>query len=40
MLLQVRDLVAGYGSATVLDGVDLDLDAGATLGLLGRNGAG
>lgn len=40
MLLQVRDLVAGYDSGTVLDGVDLELDDGATLSLLGRNGAG
>jgi branched-chain amino acid transport system ATP-binding protein len=40
MFLQVRELVSGYGRSTVLGGVDLDLDRGATLGLLGRNGAG
>jgi branched-chain amino acid transport system ATP-binding protein len=38
--LQVRGLVAGYDRSTVLDGVDLDLDAGGVLGLLGRNGVG
>lgn len=38
--LSVRDLVSGYDRSTVLSGVDLDLDAGATLALLGRNGAG
>jgi branched-chain amino acid transport system ATP-binding protein len=39
-LLVVRDLVSGYDHSTVLNGVDLDLEAGAALGLLGRNGAG
>jgi branched-chain amino acid transport system ATP-binding protein len=39
-LLSVRGLVSGYDRSTVLNGVDLDLDGGATLGLLGRNGAG
>ena len=38
--LVVRGLVSGYDRSTVLNGVDLDLDGGATLGLLGRNGAG
>ena len=40
MFLQVHDLVAGYDRGTVLSGVDLELDRGAVLGLLGRNGAG
>jgi branched-chain amino acid transport system ATP-binding protein len=40
MFLQVRDLVSGYDRSTVLGGVDLDLDRGATVGLLGRNGVG
>ena len=40
MFLQVRELVSGYDRSTVLGGVDLDLDRGATLGLLGRNGVG
>lgn len=39
-LLQVRELRSGYAGSTVLDGLDLDLDAGVTLGLLGRNGVG
>jgi branched-chain amino acid transport system ATP-binding protein len=38
--LSVRDLVSGYDRSTVLSGVDLDIEAGATLALLGRNGAG
>jgi branched-chain amino acid transport system ATP-binding protein len=38
--LDVRALVAGYDRGTVLHGVDLDLAAGAVLGLLGRNGVG
>jgi branched-chain amino acid transport system ATP-binding protein len=38
--LEVRGLVSGYDRGTVLHGVDLDLDAGAVLGLLGRNGVG
>jgi branched-chain amino acid transport system ATP-binding protein len=38
--LAVRGLVSGYDRGTVLRGVDLDLDAGAVLGLLGRNGVG
>jgi branched-chain amino acid transport system ATP-binding protein len=40
MFLRVRELVSGYDRSTVLGGVDLDLDRGATLGLLGRNGVG
>jgi branched-chain amino acid transport system ATP-binding protein len=40
MLLEVRGLRAGYKQGTVLQGVDLDLDAGRVLGLLGRNGVG
>ena len=38
--LSVRGLVAGYDRSTVLNGVDLHLDRGGVLGLLGRNGAG
>ncbi|MGH3588014.1 MAG: ATP-binding cassette domain-containing protein, partial [Pseudonocardia sp.] len=38
--LQVRGLVSGYDRGVVLHGVDLDLAAGAVLGLLGRNGVG
>ncbi len=38
--LEVRGLVSGYDRSTVLSGVDLDLESGGTLALLGRNGAG
>jgi branched-chain amino acid transport system ATP-binding protein len=38
--LDVRGLVSGYDRGTVLHGLDLDLAAGAVLGLLGRNGVG
>jgi branched-chain amino acid transport system ATP-binding protein len=38
--LEVRGLVSGYDRGTVLHGLHLDLDAGAVLGLLGRNGVG
>ncbi|WP_326544294.1 ABC transporter ATP-binding protein [Pseudorhodoferax sp.] len=39
-LLKVEGLRAGYGEAVVLNGVDLSLDEGQTLALLGRNGTG
>ena len=39
-LLEVADLSAGYGDATVLDGVSLHLDEGECLAILGRNGVG
>ncbi len=39
-MLEVRGLESGYKRSTVLQGVDLDLDAGRVLGLLGRNGVG
>lgn len=38
--LEVRGLVAGYATATVLHGVDLTVAAGASVALLGRNGMG
>ena len=38
--LRVEGLVAGYGESVVLDGVDLELPAGESLALLGRNGVG
>jgi branched-chain amino acid transport system ATP-binding protein len=38
--LEVRGLVSGYDRGRVLHGVDLTLDTGAVLGLLGRNGVG
>ena len=39
-LLQVRGLVAGYGEAVVLGGIDLSLEESRSLALLGRNGTG
>ncbi|HEY7903604.1 MAG TPA: ABC transporter ATP-binding protein [Casimicrobiaceae bacterium] len=39
-MLQVRGLHAHYGASHVLRGVDLDVDEGQALGLLGRNGMG
>jgi branched-chain amino acid transport system ATP-binding protein len=39
-ILEIRGLCAGYGSAQVLFGVDLELGAGEVLALMGRNGMG
>lgn len=39
-LLSVQDVVAGYGPVTVLNGLSLDVQAGARLAVLGRNGVG
>ena len=38
--LALRGIVAGYGDAEVLHGVDLEVDAGRITALLGANGAG
>ena len=38
--LQVEALAGGYGRLTVFRGVDLALEQGQTIGLLGANGAG
>lgn len=38
--LTVRNLQAFYGPAQALAGVDLTIEAGSTLGLIGNNGAG
>ena len=40
MLLDVKNLEAGYGSARVLFGVSFAIDAGEVVTLLGRNGMG
>ena len=39
-LLRIDNLSAGYGEAVVLHGVNLSLNEGQTLALLGRNGTG
>lgn len=40
MILEVRDLVAGYGLSLVIHGISLEVEAGEIVCLLGRNGAG
>ena len=39
-MLEVRNLVAGYGLTRVLEGVSLDVGAGEIVAVLGSNGAG
>ena len=39
-MLQVQNLIAGYGPLTVLNGISLSLADGARLGIFGHNGAG
>jgi branched-chain amino acid transport system ATP-binding protein len=39
-ILAARGLSAGYGDSRVLRGIDLDIHAGETIGLMGRNGMG
>lgn len=40
-MLEVRDLRSGYRpGVTVIDGVDLSVEAGQAVGVIGRNGAG
>jgi branched-chain amino acid transport system ATP-binding protein len=40
MLLEVDELVVGYGKTQVLNGLSLSLEEGASLAVLGANGAG
>jgi branched-chain amino acid transport system ATP-binding protein len=39
-LLEVDELVSGYGEAVVVDGISLSLPAGQSMAVLGRNGVG
>jgi branched-chain amino acid transport system ATP-binding protein len=39
-ILAARGLSAGYGGSRVLRGIDLDIHAGETIALMGRNGMG
>ena len=39
-LLEINELVSGYGAATVLSGISVALEAGQSLAVLGRNGMG
>ena len=40
MLLDCKDLYVGYGASQVLFGVNLQIQVGEVVGLLGRNGMG
>src|SRR5262245_16652581 len=40
LLLEVRDLVAGYGDSDILRGLSLHVDAGELIAVIGPNGAG
>lgn len=40
MLLEVEDIVSGYGDATILNGVDLQVSDGEMVSIIGPNGAG
>src|SRR5829696_5284924 len=39
-LLQLRGIVKSFGSRTILDGLDFDVDPGARVGVIGPNGGG
>ena len=38
--LSIRQLTAGYGKSVVLRGIDLDVDEGESVAVVGKNGAG
>jgi urea ABC transporter ATP-binding protein UrtE len=40
VLLDISNLVAGYGSGDILQGVSLQIDAGEIVAVIGRNGVG
>jgi ABC-type cobalamin/Fe3+-siderophores transport system ATPase subunit len=39
-LLKITDLVVGYGKATVIEGLNLEIKEGQMLSIIGPNGAG
>jgi ATP-binding cassette subfamily F protein 3 len=39
-LLQLRGIVKAFGSRTILNGLDFDIEAGARVGMIGPNGGG
>lgn len=39
-MLELKQVVTGYGKLTVVDGLDLSIEAGTVTGLIGANGAG
>ncbi len=40
VLVEVKDLTVRYNGKKVLDGVNLDIEEGETIGIIGRSGAG
>jgi branched-chain amino acid transport system ATP-binding protein len=38
--LRIEKLIAGYGASTVLHGIDLTVNEGESVAVVGRNGAG
>jgi ABC-type branched-subunit amino acid transport system ATPase component len=39
-MFEIRDLISGYGEARVVNGVNLDVEPGEMVAILGRNGVG
>ena len=39
-IIEIKDLSKAYGSKLALSGVDLDIDKGQIVGLMGPNGSG
>ena len=39
-MLEIRDMVRGYGGVTALRGISLEVKAGQLVALIGANGAG
>ncbi|MFQ5601885.1 MAG: ABC transporter ATP-binding protein [bacterium] len=39
-IIQIRDLVVTYGNRTILDGINLDINKGESIAILGKSGCG